>query len=113
MNSGEAASIWLAQGGEATINSYEEGVPVSHKKFFRDALLHYKMENKFFVHAGILPHRPMDEQNESIFYGIAPWPTWRWILKEEELKSNSPVTKKSTLVIPPLTRLHIKPAMYG
>ena len=67
MNSGETTPMWLAQGGEATIKSYEEGVPEAHKKFFRQAHLYYELENKFFVHAGILPHSPLDEQNESIF----------------------------------------------
>lgn len=67
MISGRVEPVWYDQGGKATIESYREGVPASHIEFFRNALPYYLRDNKLFVHAGIDPWRPLEEQDEETF----------------------------------------------
>lgn len=67
MLTGRVEEIWYLQGGKATIDSYGDNPPDKHIAFFSDALLHYVIENKLFVHAGIDPLRPLDQQNKDIF----------------------------------------------
>jgi serine/threonine protein phosphatase 1 len=67
MNTGLAEEVWVKQGGKATLNSYHDGVPHSHIKFFEKALPYYIQDNKLFVHAGIDTHRPIQEQNLNTF----------------------------------------------
>lgn len=67
MNTGLAQEIWLTQGGQATVNSYHDGVPPAHVDFFERALPYYIHHNKLFVHAGIDPRRPLKEQNLNTF----------------------------------------------
>ena len=67
MLTGKAESIWLNQGGEATVKSYSEGVPPSHVSFFQKALPYFVDNNKLFVHAGIDPSQPVEKQGLDIF----------------------------------------------
>jgi serine/threonine protein phosphatase 1 len=67
MLTGKVEELWSAQGGKATIDSYQEGIPRDHMTFFSDALLHYLYENKLFVHAGIDPLKPLEKQDKHIF----------------------------------------------
>jgi serine/threonine protein phosphatase 1 len=59
--------IWTGQGGTATMESYREGVPESHVKLLSEACLFYRLENKVFVHGGLIPGIPLEEQGEHIF----------------------------------------------
>jgi len=64
---GTIEHVWHSQGGKATIDSYREGVPPAHIKFLSDALLYYKYKNKLFVHAGIDPFIPLEQQDRHTF----------------------------------------------
>jgi serine/threonine protein phosphatase 1 len=62
MRSGLADSVWLKQGGQATVDSYHQGVPDDHRALFSRALLHYVYKNRLFVHAGIDPGVDIEDQ---------------------------------------------------
>ena len=67
MKHGIVEDIWLYQGGEATIRSYPDGFPPTHLKFLEDALYYFELDGKLFVHAGIDPLKPIDQQDVNIF----------------------------------------------
>jgi serine/threonine protein phosphatase 1 len=67
MITGHINDIWYDQGGLATLQSYDDGVPDSHRAFFRKALPYYLRHNKLFVHAGIDPTLPLRRQDEDMF----------------------------------------------
>lgn len=67
MKTGEINSGWLMQGGDATIYSYQSGVPKEHVQFLEDALPSYLLDNRLFVHAGIDPSLPLDQQGTDTF----------------------------------------------
>ena len=79
--------MWLYNGGVATLKSYcgstianmlnnsssreqsiretlVKSLPSSHLKFFNDLQFSYTWKDYFFVHAGIDPNRPLDNQRE-------------------------------------------------
>lgn len=68
MATGYIDDIWYGQGGLATLQSYEEGVPDAHRALFRNkARPYYLRHNKLFVHAGINPALSLRHQDEDIF----------------------------------------------
>jgi len=67
MTTGVRETLWGVQGGDATILSYRDGVPAQHINFFRESLLYYKLENKFFVHAGFDPSIDISLQGMDVF----------------------------------------------
>ncbi|HMJ69583.1 MAG TPA: metallophosphoesterase [Cyclobacteriaceae bacterium] len=64
----EAAEIWLDQGGRATCESYVNGVPESHRDFFRRSRPYHIENNKLFVHAGIIPDLKAEDCPDDILY---------------------------------------------
>lgn len=65
---GSLEPVWITQGGRQTIDSYEGGpMPPAHLDLLKNAHLYYIRENKLFVHAGILPGKPLEEQGPEIF----------------------------------------------
>lgn len=62
-----AEHIWVTQGGAATIASYADGIPLSHIEFLENALPYFVIDNKLFVHAGIDPRRPLEQQDIHTF----------------------------------------------
>jgi len=58
LQTGLLEPIWTSQGGKATLESYSDGIPESHDKFFRTLVpFHYIPEKDYvFVHAGWRPH---------------------------------------------------------
>ncbi len=64
---GKAPEIWARQGGQATMDCYPQGMPSSHIKFLAEASMYILDSNRLFVHAGILPDVPLEQQNEDIF----------------------------------------------
>lgn len=81
----EEHSGWLAWGGEDTLASYgifhdkaiyiedqaeslsyrfNNIIPPAHRAFFKNLSLHYQSGDYLFVHAGIRPHFPLNQQNE-------------------------------------------------
>ncbi len=56
MLSGWKGSEWTGQGGEATLESYQnsrKNVPQSHKQLFESAPFFLELGNKLFVHGGL------------------------------------------------------------
>lgn len=64
---GRIEPVWYSQGGKATIDSYADGIPPSHVNFLSDAELYYVFQNKLFVHAGIDPMTPLEDQHQDTF----------------------------------------------
>jgi serine/threonine protein phosphatase 1 len=64
----EAGEIWLDQGGRATCDSYVNGVPDSHKDFFRRSRPYHIENNRLFVHAGIIPDLKAEDCSDDILY---------------------------------------------
>ena len=62
MEHGIVDDIWFRQGGKATIDSYENGPLTAHINFLKQAYLYFEETKKVFVHAGIDPQLPMEEQ---------------------------------------------------
>lgn len=64
---GAAPDIWLVQGGDTTIGSFRAGVTSDQIQLLTDAVLYYKLDKSLFVHGGILPHLPLESQDEEVF----------------------------------------------
>lgn len=67
MRHGKVEQVWYNQGGKATIDAYHDGVPPAHIRFLSEAVHYYVYKNKLFVHAGIDPWKPLEEQGEETF----------------------------------------------
>lgn len=68
-------SSWIYQGGQATVDSYPEGkMPAEHLEFLKSAV-HYceiaenegDVPTRIITHGGFAYHRPVAEQNTSMF----------------------------------------------
>lgn len=66
MREGDVEDIWLAQGGQATINSYKENIPETHIDFLEKAHHYFLLDEKLFVHAGIDTRLPLEKQSLQI-----------------------------------------------
>ena len=66
MREGDAEDIWLAQGGDATVNSYKENIPIEHIEFLEKAHHYFLQDEKLFVHAGIDTRLPLEKQSLQI-----------------------------------------------
>ncbi len=64
---GAAPDIWLIQGGDSTIISFQTGVTSDQVQLLRNAVLYHQLDNCLFVHGGILPHLPLESQDEEVF----------------------------------------------
>ena len=58
---------WLSQGGSNTVASYAGKMPEDHQRFLENAANYLLEDNRLFVHAGILPGIPLEEQGPDIF----------------------------------------------
>ncbi len=67
METGYVEKVWSKQGGEATIQSYQDKIPSAHLQFLNRALPYFLSDNKLFVHAGIDIQRPLEQQGPDIF----------------------------------------------
>lgn len=67
METGYANDMWLIQGGQATIDSYEDKVPGNHIQLLKSALPYYIHRNELFVHAGISIESPIERQGIQTF----------------------------------------------
>jgi serine/threonine protein phosphatase 1 len=58
---------WLANGGDATLRSYgissARELPKRHLTWLKSLRLHHDDGRRFFVHAGVDPMRPLNNQN--------------------------------------------------
>ena len=64
---GEIPSIWDAQGGAQTRESYSNGMPEEHVRLLQEAPGYYEEGGRLFVHAGIRPELPVQEQDQEVF----------------------------------------------
>lgn len=59
---------WLTNGGSQTLKSYglssADEIPVDHVNWLRRLPLLFDDGQRFFVHAGVHPDRPLDQQDE-------------------------------------------------
>lgn len=67
METGHADELWLTQGGQATVDSYNGNVLDEHAQLLRKALPYYVYRNNLFVHAGIDPKRSLSDQGIQTF----------------------------------------------
>jgi serine/threonine protein phosphatase 1 len=75
---GEDAAIWLVNGGDATLRSYGVGqarhLPPEHLDWMAALPLALRDERRFFVHAGVEPGVPLEEQHkESLLWIREPF----------------------------------------
>jgi len=76
---------WLQNGGGATMNSYPEGIVWSeHVRFLKDLKLIHQIGRFVFVHAGIEPLVPIEEQSPYIFLWERDWVKYNGPFDEEE-----------------------------
>jgi serine/threonine protein phosphatase 1 len=69
MKTGDVENIWYVQGGEASIMSYAgKPIPSSHIQLLERAKEFHLDNNVLFVHAGILPHMRLSDQNSDVFF---------------------------------------------
>ncbi len=63
---GEDLELYLYNGGGSTIRSYSKGgrfeLPPSHLEFLESLLLYYETDRYLFVHAGLRPGVPLEQQ---------------------------------------------------
>ncbi|MBU4186311.1 MAG: serine/threonine protein phosphatase [Proteobacteria bacterium] len=72
--SGQDKTIFLLSGGTNTLDSYRQHqhidrfqnliIPPSHIKFFQSLRLFYETDSYMFVHAGLVPKVPLNQQQE-------------------------------------------------
>jgi len=55
---------WLANGGSATLASYDGNIPEEHVRWMTSLQLSYEDEHRLFVHAGLNPRHPIGQQTE-------------------------------------------------
>lgn len=67
MKYGLADEIWLKQGGKATVESYNNTPDQTHLAFLEAALPYFILDGALFVHAGINPNQPMEQQGIDMF----------------------------------------------
>jgi serine/threonine protein phosphatase 1 len=63
----DAPEIWLLQGGDKTLLSFQDGVETAHVELLKQAGLYRVIDRYLFVHGGILPDIPLEDQDEEIF----------------------------------------------
>ncbi len=72
LETGEADSIWMHNGGEATYESLyylRSETKERYRRFFLKQMRYYiDADNRLFVHAGILPMIPIEVQPDSVLY---------------------------------------------
>ncbi len=81
MSTGDIPDAWLLNGGQATIDSYQNNHS-THLQFLEKALDYYMIRNQLFVHAGILHSTPFEDQRREIFLWDRTLFSEAWALKE-------------------------------
>jgi serine/threonine protein phosphatase 1 len=71
---GEDESLWLDNGGDATLGSYGVAsaaeIPAEHLAWFKQLPYAISDGQRFFVHAGIMPGVPLQEQTRRVMLWI-------------------------------------------
>ncbi|HKJ34820.1 MAG TPA: metallophosphoesterase family protein [Balneolales bacterium] len=89
-------SLWLYNGGEATIRSYikEFGsfqIPDIHETFYKDTTLYFDTSQYFFVHAGLNPNRTIKDSLKHDRY------TKEFLWDRSHLQTNDNVWEKTVV----------------
>lgn len=66
----DGMNLWLNNGGRTTLNSYETNsqqmeFPENHLEFYRSTKIFYDTPDYFFVHAGLAPHKTIEDSIEN------------------------------------------------
>jgi serine/threonine protein phosphatase 1 len=61
---------WVGNGGGATLQSYGGEVPENHRQWMRDLPSALAVNGRLFVHAGIMPGVPIEDQEEDVVLWI-------------------------------------------
>ncbi|MGB9789817.1 MAG: metallophosphoesterase family protein [Thermotoga caldifontis] len=63
---GTNLDLWLMNGAGATLRSYGgvDKIPKDHVEFLKSTSIYYVQGNDVFVHAGVRPNVPLEEQSE-------------------------------------------------
>ncbi|OPZ60919.1 MAG: Serine/threonine-protein phosphatase 1 [Deltaproteobacteria bacterium ADurb.Bin510] len=77
---GRHEDLWLENGGQAMVDNYISGrlspqklkdaMPASHLKFFDNLRYYYEDEAYIYVHAGLLPGLPLEQQKPEVLCWI-------------------------------------------
>jgi serine/threonine protein phosphatase 1 len=90
----DAHSLWLANGGTATLESFPDGVPGHVLDWLRALPLRWQAGNYLFVHAGIDPRKALDAQTEADLLWIRePFLSWSGPLGVVVVHGHTPVPK--------------------
>ena len=54
---------WLDNGGDATLDSYADRVPMAHLEWLEALPLIHRDEHRLYVHAGVAPGTPVEDQD--------------------------------------------------
>lgn len=63
METGVVDDVWYRQGGKATMESYNGNIPPEHIMFLKNAKPYFKLDEKVFVHAGVIRGYPLDHHS--------------------------------------------------
>ena len=63
----EVSESWRYQGGEETVESYMDGIPMEHLMLFRSAKYYHIEKNRLYVHGGINYKRALERQDPEEF----------------------------------------------
>jgi serine/threonine protein phosphatase 1 len=71
---GEDELVWLSNGGHTTLDSYRveraSELPAAHLAWFETLPLAISDEKRFYVHAGIMPGVPLQEQSKDVMLWV-------------------------------------------
>jgi serine/threonine protein phosphatase 1 len=65
--SGDALQSWLYSGGYSTLVSYNNQIPPEHIEWLKSLPKYLDLGAIWLVHAGVVPHLPIQEQDTDIF----------------------------------------------
>lgn len=88
LNNGPTAEGYLVNGGRATLDSYRGQPSEEHLSFLKSLPLYYESGRFVFVHAGVIPGIPLEEQD---CYDLV------WV-REEFLEAPAPVIPGKVVV---------------
>ena len=100
---------WICSGGQSTLDSYEYQVPQEHVDWMKKLPLYLDLGDVWLVHAGVDPHRPIQEQGEAEFcwirdeFHLYPYPyfTDKLIITGHTITFTFPDVKPGKLVAGP------------
>ncbi|MBO1075783.1 metallophosphoesterase family protein [Roseomonas marmotae] len=88
----EARALWQINGGRATLAAYGGTVPDRDLEILRGLALSWRAGDYLFVHAGIVPGKPLDEQAEMDLLWIRePFLSWTGPLGMVVVHGHTPV----------------------